>query len=105
MAKHYPHFNPFVVRLQHANSEVFDLALKGLPKGPHKALGFIAGLRIPCTYETLTTLLVGEGKVFSKEVWLSKALTELEDRGLLGWKSGPNAMTYIQLCAVLCGAD
>ncbi len=84
--KDHPHFNPFVVRLQHANSEVFDLALKGLPKGPHKALGFIAGLRIPCTYETLTTLLVGEGKVFSKEVWLSKALTELEDRGLLGWE-------------------
>lgn len=82
----HPHFTPFGVKLQHADSEVFELALRGLPKGPQKALGLIAGLRIPCTYETLTALLVGADKPFSHERWLSKALTELEDRGLLGWE-------------------
>jgi len=45
---------------------------------------------MPATYDTLAALLIGEDKIFSNENELDVALTELEDRGLLGWDKRGN---------------
>src|SRR5205085_4365271 len=55
-----------------------------------KVLHTVAPFRMPATYDTLATLLIGEEKVFSNENELDVALMELEDRGLLGWDKRAN---------------
>ena len=50
----------------------------------------VAAFRMPASYDTLAALLVGDGKLFSNATALDSALTELEDRGLLGWDKRAN---------------
>ncbi|MBC7910172.1 MAG: hypothetical protein H7Y30_06710, partial [Pyrinomonadaceae bacterium] len=102
-----PRFDPTKFpRIQDAMSHVLEFALRGLDNKVRKALQIIAAFRMPATYDTLTALLVGksktlfilrtsktvteEGKLFDEETDLVAALTELEDRGLLGWDKRAN---------------
>jgi tetratricopeptide (TPR) repeat protein len=50
----------------------------------------IVGFRMPASYATLEALLVGNYKAFTSESELDLALTELEDRGLIGWDRAAN---------------
>ncbi|MDT5121051.1 MAG: hypothetical protein QOC96_533 [Acidobacteriota bacterium] len=105
--KSHPRFDPTKFpRLQDAMSHVLEFALRGLDVKARKALEIIAAFRMPATYDTLTALLVGkikiryelrtgktvteEGKLFDGETELVTALTELEDRGLVGWDKRAN---------------
>src|SRR5438067_960384 len=45
---------------------------------------------MPARYDTLAALLIGEGKACADERELDKVLTELEDRGLVGWDKRAN---------------
>ncbi|HYH87178.1 MAG TPA: DUF4062 domain-containing protein [Pyrinomonadaceae bacterium] len=102
-----PRFDPTKFpRLQDAMSHVLQFALRGLDNKARKALQVITAFRMPATYDTLTALLVGksknrfdlrtsklvaeEGKLFDEETNLDAALTELEDRGLVGWDKRSN---------------
>ncbi len=88
--KDNPDFNPFALPLSNAQSHVLAFALRGLNDAARDVLHKIAAFRMPTTYDTLTALLVGHGKTFANENALVAALTELEDRGLLGWDRRAN---------------
>jgi Domain of unknown function (DUF4062) len=102
-----PRFDPTKSpRLQDAMSHVLEFALRGIDNKARKSLQIIAAFRMPATYDTLTALLVGksktrfdlrsgklvteEGKLFDEERDLDAVLTELEDRGLVGWDKRAN---------------
>lgn len=85
-----PNFNPFGLPLRQSQSHVLAFALRGLDDTDREALHKVAAFRMPATYDTLTTLLVGDSKTFSDENALVASLIELEDRGLLGWDRRAN---------------
>ena len=45
---------------------------------------------MPATFDTLAALLVSDNKPFPTEGALDSALTDLEDRGLVGWDKRAN---------------
>jgi tetratricopeptide (TPR) repeat protein len=85
-----PAFNPFGLPLNRAQSHVLAFALRGLDDTVREVLNRIAAFRMPATYDTLTTLMVGDGNLFADENALVASLAELEDRGLLGWDRRAN---------------
>lgn len=102
-----PRFDPTrFPRLQDAMGHVLEFALRGLDVRAHRTLQIIAAFRMPATYDSLTALLVGKsaahfdlrtgkltpvaGKLFEEERYLDAVLTELEDRGLVGWDKRAN---------------
>jgi tetratricopeptide (TPR) repeat protein len=88
--KDHPAFDPFRLPLVGRKSHVLHFALRGLDDRLRQALHTIAAFRMPAAYDTLAALLVSEGKPFADENALDTALTELEDRGLLGWDRRAN---------------
>lgn len=86
----HPDFNPFSLPLVQVKSHVLEFALHGLDDKARQALRVIAAFRMPARYDTLTALLMGEGKACADEHGLDKVLTELEDRGLVGWDKRAN---------------
>jgi tetratricopeptide (TPR) repeat protein len=92
----YPDFDPFRLPLPNVQSHVLEFSLRGLDQRPRSVLQTIAGFRMPARYDALTALLVGKSKSKSKrkpcaeERELDMALTELEDRGLVGWDRRAN---------------
>ncbi|HWT03318.1 MAG TPA: DUF4062 domain-containing protein [Pyrinomonadaceae bacterium] len=89
--EHHPKFDPsrFPV-LKELQAHVLDFALRGLDERARQTLHTIAAFRMPAAYETLLALFVGEGKLFVNDNELDATLTELEDRGLLGWDKRAN---------------
>jgi tetratricopeptide (TPR) repeat protein len=86
-----PTFNPAgFPRVQEAMGHVLEYALRGLGEVERKALNIIAGFRMPTAYDTLAAVLIGEGKPCLDARELDSALTELEDRGLVGWDRRAN---------------
>ncbi|MEK6337044.1 MAG: DUF4062 domain-containing protein [Acidobacteriota bacterium] len=102
-----PQFDPSrFSKIRDAMGHVLEFALRGLKWELRRTLQVIAAFRMPTTYDTLTSILVGkgktryelktgkllteEGKLFSHEKDLDGALSELEDRGLLGWDKRAN---------------
>jgi hypothetical protein len=102
-----PKFNPSrFPALAETQAHVLEYALRGLDESVRKVLQTIAAFRMPATYDTLTALLVSkrktgfelltdkpvtkEGKLFDEETNLVAVLTELEDRGLVGWDKRAN---------------
>ncbi len=86
-----PRFDPAnFPHLQDAISHVLEFALRGLDDAALQVLQTIAAFRMPARYDTLAALLIGEGKTCADERELDKVLTELEDRGLLGWDRRAN---------------
>ncbi|MDQ3746029.1 MAG: DUF4062 domain-containing protein, partial [Acidobacteriota bacterium] len=86
----HPDFNPFGLPLVQVKSHVLAFALHGLDDKAQQALRTIAAFRMPARYDTLTALLIGEGKSCADERELDEVLTELEDRGLVGWDKRAN---------------
>jgi tetratricopeptide (TPR) repeat protein len=86
----HPDFDPFRLPLVQVKSHVLEFALRGLEDKARQTLQVIAAFRMPPRYDTLAALLIGEGKACADEHELDKALTELEDRGLVGWDKRAN---------------
>jgi tetratricopeptide (TPR) repeat protein len=88
--KDNPDFDPFTLPMEQRKSHVLAFALRGLDESGRKALHTIAAFRMPASYDTLVSVLVGEDKTLPNEKALDFTLTELEDRGLLGWDKRGN---------------
>src|SRR5205085_5281935 len=86
----HPDFDPFSLPLVQVKTYVLEFALRGLDDKARQALQVIAAFRMPARYDTLVALLLGEGKACADEHELDKVLTELEDRGLVGWDKRAN---------------
>ncbi len=85
-----PSFDPFSVPIVNVKSHVLEYALRGLDDKACKVLQTIAAFRIPARYDTLAALLLGKGKPCCDERELDAVLSDLEDRGLLGWDRRAN---------------
>jgi len=86
-----PTFDPSKFsKTKEAMAHVLDFALRGLEGKAHQALQTIAAFRMPTGYNTLAHILIGEKKVCDNELELDVVLTELEDRGVLGWDKRAN---------------
>src|SRR6266536_2106934 len=88
--KNHTDFNPFNLPIVQVKSHVLEFALRGLDETTLKVLHIIAAFRMPAAYDTLVALLVGEDKPCHSENKLIIILTDLEDRGLLGWDRRAN---------------
>ncbi|HYP00653.1 MAG TPA: DUF4062 domain-containing protein, partial [Pyrinomonadaceae bacterium] len=86
----HPDFDPFSLPLVQVKSHVLAFALRGLDDKAQQVLRTIAAFRMPARYDTLAALLIGEGKPCADERELDEVLTELEDRGLVGWDKRAN---------------
>jgi tetratricopeptide (TPR) repeat protein len=86
-----PTFDPTQYpRVQEAMGHVLEYALAGLDDKARQVLQTIAAFRMPASYDTLVALFVGEDKLCPYERDLDAVLTELEDRGLVGWDKRAN---------------
>jgi tetratricopeptide (TPR) repeat protein len=106
-------FDPTHLPLKNAKTHVLEYALRGLPVEHRKVLHTIAAFRMPATWDTLRALLVEQGqgpqtavtpisrskvqrskvrsgKPCRTDLALDRILTELEDRGLVGWDKKSN---------------
>ncbi len=88
--KAHPDFDPFGLPLKQVKTHVLEFPLRGLDGRGRRLLHIVAALRMPATYPTLESLLVGDDKLLPDAVTLDAVLTELEDRGLLSWDRIPN---------------
>lgn len=86
----HPEFDPYSLPLVQRKSHVLAYALEGLDAAEARVLHTIAAFRMPASYDALVALLVGDGKAFPDERALDVALTDLEDRGLVGWDRRAN---------------
>ncbi len=86
----HPDFDPFSLPLVQVKSHVLEFALRGLDDKERQVLQVIAAFRMPASYDTLTALLIGDEKPYDNEHELDEVLTELEDRGLVGWDKRAN---------------
>ncbi len=85
-------FNPVALPLHNAMTHVLAFALRGLSAVQRQVLHTIAAFRMPATWGTLRAVLVGRGrqKPCRDAPALDATLTELEDRGLVGWDKAAN---------------
>ncbi len=88
--KSNPKFNPYDLPMIQRKSHILEYALRGLGTPMRKVLMTISAFRMPSNYHTLTELLVGSDRTFVTEDVFDKVLTELEDRGLMGWDRRAN---------------
>ncbi|HLL77000.1 MAG TPA: hypothetical protein VK421_17225, partial [Pyrinomonadaceae bacterium] len=86
----HPDFDPFGLPLVQVKSHVLAFAVRGLDDKAQQVLRTVAAFRMPARYDTLAALLIGEGKPCADERELDGVLTELEDRGLVGWDKRAN---------------
>lgn len=108
--KDHPGFNPASLTLKNAKTHVLEFALRGLGAVERRVLHTVAAFRMPATWNTLRSVLVASAgknvrtrkpsarkkkgkkaevqpptKPCQDERELDEVLTELEDRGLVGW--------------------
>ncbi|MGH9801029.1 MAG: hypothetical protein ACRD82_11745, partial [Blastocatellia bacterium] len=89
--KAHPDFNPFQdLPLVQVKSHVLEFAMRGLSDQARQVLWTIAAFRMPASYDTLVAVLTVETKSCAGEPELDAVLTELEDRGLVGWDKRTN---------------
>ncbi|MGI9500076.1 MAG: DUF4062 domain-containing protein, partial [Geminicoccaceae bacterium] len=81
----HPEFVPTELPLEQRRSHILQFALQGLDGPVREVLHTITGFRLPASYQTLEALLIGADKACPNATALGQALTELEDRGLIGW--------------------
>jgi tetratricopeptide (TPR) repeat protein len=86
----HPQFDPTRLSLVQSRSHILEFALKNLSTKVREVLSMVVGSRMPASYVTLETLLVGRDKACDSAQELDQALTELEDRGLIGWDREAN---------------
>jgi tetratricopeptide (TPR) repeat protein len=96
---HHPRFDPTSLRVAQSRTHILTFALEGISDKASKAskaskvskvLHTLVGFRMPASYATLEALLVGPDKPCGSAKDLDRALTELEDRGLIGWDREAN---------------
>lgn len=83
-------FNPASLLVNQARARILAFALDGLSANVREVLHTVVGFRMPASYVTLDALLVGPTKACHSAQELDHALTELEDRGLIGWDREAN---------------
>lgn len=87
----HPGFNPAAeLDLRNAKTHVLHYALEGLGEAQRQVLHTVAAFRMPATWDTLRAVLTGKGKPCRDDCALDDVLTELEDRGLVGWDRRAN---------------
>jgi tetratricopeptide (TPR) repeat protein len=86
----HPQFDPSTLTLVQSRTHILQFALQGLAAEHREVLHTIVGFRMPASYGALEALLVGSGKLFLNVEPLDRALTDLEDRGLIGWDREAN---------------
>jgi hypothetical protein len=86
----HPNFDPTSLPLVQSRTHVLEFALDGLSRKVREVLHTLVGFRMPASYATLEALLVGPAKARYSVQELDRALTELEDRGLIGWDRAAN---------------
>jgi tetratricopeptide (TPR) repeat protein len=86
----HPQFDPTSLPLVQSRNQILDYALRGLTTNVREVLQTLVGFRMPANYITLEALLVGTKKACRSAQQLDRALTELEDRGLIGWDREAN---------------
>jgi len=87
------HFKPSKLPIVQRQSHILQFALKGLPDDAARVLRMIAAFNAPISYGALADLLLVEGEGLGRladEGALDAALSELEERGLLGWERAIN---------------
>lgn len=85
-----PQFDPTSLLVEQSRGRLLAYALEGLSPEIRVVLHTIVGFRMPASYATLEALLVGTDKACGSAQELDQALTELEDRGLIGWDREAN---------------
>ncbi len=80
-----PRFNPFSLPLVQRKAHVLEYAFGGLTEQELRVLHTVAAFRSPTVFPTLVALLVGDDRPCATQADLDRVLTDLEDRGLLGW--------------------
>jgi tetratricopeptide (TPR) repeat protein len=88
--RNHKDFDPFGLPLVQTKTHVLSFALRGLDKTASAVLQLLAAFRMPTSFNTLMALLVGSRQPCANEEVLDTELTELEDRGLLGWDKPAN---------------
>jgi hypothetical protein len=83
-------FNPFGLPMVQRQTHVLQYALQGLEDSHLAVLRTIGAFNSPTSYGTLADLLIGPDRTFGRDPELDTALSELEDRGLLGWDREAN---------------
>jgi tetratricopeptide (TPR) repeat protein len=86
----HPQFDPTSLPLVQSRTHILKYALEGLSTQVREVLHMLVGFRMPASYATLEALLAGPGKACGSAQELDRALTELEDRGLIGWDREAN---------------
>jgi tetratricopeptide (TPR) repeat protein len=86
----HPQFDPTSLPLVQSRTHILQYALSGLDDDVLGVLRTVVAFRMPATYDTLEALLVGADKTYANTQGLDRALTELEDRGLIGWDREAN---------------
>lgn len=87
----HPGFNPAAeLDLKNAKTHVLQFALEGLGEAQRRVLHTLAAFRMPAGWETVRDLMVGEERPCADDQELDRVLTELEDRGLVGWDKRAN---------------
>jgi tetratricopeptide (TPR) repeat protein len=84
----HPEFDPTGIELEDAQRRVLTAALRGVSSLARSALNTLAAFRMPVPYDTLIALLARTSGAHEGD--LGQALTEVEDRGLLGWDRRSN---------------
>lgn len=85
-----PTFNPYELPIVQRQSHILQFALTGLNDAQLQILRTVAAFNTPATYNVMVDLLLDSIVAFKTEPELDAALTELEDRGLLGWDRATN---------------
>jgi tetratricopeptide (TPR) repeat protein len=86
----HPRFDPASLPLVQSRTHILAFALEGISNKVREVLHMLVGFRMPASYATLEALLVGPDKGCGSAQDLDRALTELEDRGLIGWDREAN---------------
>ncbi|MFP4322396.1 MAG: DUF4062 domain-containing protein [Anaerolineales bacterium] len=87
----HPNFNPFQMPITQRQTHILHFALIGLEAADVEVLRTVAAFNAPAAYPTLADLLVHDARApIPDENALDRALSELEDRGLLGWDRAAN---------------
>lgn len=92
-------FDPFELSLVQVKSHVLTFSLTGLNHRESSILQIISAFRMPVGYDSLSSL-VSDGESRWNELDLDAALTDLEDRGLVGWDRRANRY---DLHPLVCG--
>jgi hypothetical protein len=86
----HPKFDPASLPSVQSRSRLLAGAIDNLPPKVRDVLSIVAGFEGRASHAELGTLLVGPGRTCSSLAELDRALTELENRGFVGWDRETN---------------